>query len=184
MFSWKNIKTTIRQKVVNGENNTEKALGIAEVIGKTIVSGGSAIVKATPHVMSHLMTDVINNTNDDEKRAKAQDLKNQMNEKIEKNKSSASSQDRELSELQKYEEKLQKVQAEIKAYEEAEKKLDARMEDIFLKLDQASEEEKLILNADKDKLFNVLKTGHSKHMKLIEKENQLNRIIDDYRDGN
>ena len=45
MFSWKNIKTTI-QKIVNGENNTEKALGVAEVIGKTIASGGSAIAKS------------------------------------------------------------------------------------------------------------------------------------------
>lgn len=204
MFSWKNIKTTIRQKVVNGENNTEKALGVAEVIGKTIASSASAVVKVTPHVISHLMTDVINNTDDDAKRSKAQDIKDKMEERIEKNNNSSSLQDekesepqkekknhnsyglqdKELSELQKYEEKLKDIHIKIEKYEKAEKRADARMNEIFLKLETASEEEKLALNTEKEKLFNALKEGHTNHLKLIAKESQLSRIIDDYKYDN
>ena len=184
MFSWKNIKTTIRQKIVNGENNTEKALGVAEVIGKTIASGGSAIAKATPHVISHLMNDVIKNSNDDDKKEKAQNIQNQMKNKINENENAPSSQDRELSELKKYEEQLKKIQLEIKHSEAAEKLADAKMNEIFLKLEKASEAEKIALNAEKDALFNAIKKGHSRYMKLIAKEKQISCIIDDYKDNN
>ncbi len=184
MFSWKNIKTTIRQKIVNGENNTGKALGVAEVIGKTIASGGSAIAKATPHVISHLMNDVIKNSNDDDKKEKAQNIQNQMKNKINENENSPSSQDRELSELKKYEEQLKKIQLEIKHYEAAEKRADAKMNEIFLKLGKASGAEKITLNAEKDELFSSIKKGHSKYLKLIAKENQISCIIDDYKDNN
>ena len=52
MFSWKNIKTTIRQKIVNGENNTGKALGVAEVIGKQLLLEGLLLLKQH-HMLFH-----------------------------------------------------------------------------------------------------------------------------------
>ena len=66
---------------------------------KTIASGGSAIAKATPHVISHLMNDVIKKTLTTTIKRKAQNIQNQMKNKINENENSPSSQDRELSEL-------------------------------------------------------------------------------------
>ena len=58
------------------------------------------------------------------------------------------------------------------------------MNEIFLKLEKASEAEKIALNAEKDALFNAIKKGHSRYMKLIAKEKQISCIIDDYKDNN
>ena len=52
------------------------------------------------------MNDVIKNSNDDDKKEKAQNIQNQMKNKINENENAPSSQDRELSELKKYEEQL------------------------------------------------------------------------------
>ena len=45
------------------------------------------------------MNDVIKNSNDDDKKEKAQNIQNQMKNKINENENAPSSQDRELSEL-------------------------------------------------------------------------------------
>ena len=89
-----------------------------------------------------------------------------------------------MSELKKYEEQLKKIQLEIKHSEAAEKLADAKMNEIFLKLETASGAEKITLNAEKDELFSSIKKGHSKYLKLIAKENQVSCIIDDYKDNN
>lgn len=184
MFSWKNIKTTIRQKVVNSENNTEKVLGVAEAVGKTIVLGASTVAKVTPHIISDLMDTVIQNSDDDNKKAQAQDIKNQMKDRIKENNKTSISQDNELSALQKYVKKLESIQEQIKNYEKTEKINDRKMAEIFLKLETASEDEKITLNTYKEKLFDTIKKEHTQYMKLIAKENQLNRLIDDYKDNN
>ena len=62
-----------------------------------------------------------------------------------------------MSELKKYEEQLKKIQLEIKHSEAAEKLADAKMNEIFLKLETASGAEKITLNAEKMNYLVLLK---------------------------
>lgn len=45
MFSWKNIKETWTDKVTYGLDGKEKALGVLEVLGKSVVSVGTGAGK-------------------------------------------------------------------------------------------------------------------------------------------
>lgn len=114
MFSWKNIKITARQKVMNGESTTEKALGIAEVISKSIVSGATSVVKAAPAVASAMLDTAINNSKDEAQRDKAQKLKDDFDQKVESQKNDPSSKDKEVIELEKYEKELLEIRAKLK----------------------------------------------------------------------
>lgn len=48
MFSWKNIKDTYAEKVKNSESTADKTLGVLEVVGKSLVSGATVVVKELP----------------------------------------------------------------------------------------------------------------------------------------
>lgn len=45
MFSWGNIKDTYKEKVKKNDSVGDKTLGVLEVIGKSIVSGATVVVK-------------------------------------------------------------------------------------------------------------------------------------------
>lgn len=45
MFSWENIKDTYKEKVKKTDSVGDKTLGVLEVIGKSIVSGATVVVK-------------------------------------------------------------------------------------------------------------------------------------------
>ena len=55
MFSWKNIKDTYTDKVKNSYSTGDKALGILEVVGKSIVSGATAVVKEIPTLVNNMV---------------------------------------------------------------------------------------------------------------------------------
>ncbi|MDV8158059.1 hypothetical protein [Acinetobacter bereziniae] len=115
MFSWKNIKTTVRQKVINGEDNSQRVLGIAEALGKTLVSGATSVVKAAPMIASAAMDNVIKNSKDDDQindaKEKKEHLYQQVKERKEKESNTPSKQDIEL---QNYKEKLKQVKNNLK----------------------------------------------------------------------
>lgn len=115
MFSWKNIKTTVRQKVINGEDNSQRVLGIAEAIGKTIVSGATSVVKAAPMIASAAMDNVIKNSKDDDQindaKEKKEHFDQQMRDRKERESNTPSKEDIEL---QKYKEELKQVRNKLK----------------------------------------------------------------------
>lgn len=53
MFSFKNIKATFNEKVKNSENKTEMAVGVAEVAGKGLLAGATALVYHAPDFMMY-----------------------------------------------------------------------------------------------------------------------------------
>jgi archaellum component FlaD/FlaE len=115
MFSWKNIKTTVRQKVINGEDNSQRVLGIAEALGKTIVSGATSVVKAAPMIASAAMDNVIKNSKDDDQindaKEKKEHFDQQMRDRKERESNTPSKEDIEL---QKYKEELKQVRNKLK----------------------------------------------------------------------
>ena len=55
MFSWKNIKDTYTEKVKNSHSAGDKTLGILEVVGKSLVSGTTAVVKEIPTLVNTMV---------------------------------------------------------------------------------------------------------------------------------
>lgn len=56
MFSWKNIKDTFNDKVINGADAKEKTLGTLEVLGKSVVSGAVGLGKFTANNLMDELT--------------------------------------------------------------------------------------------------------------------------------
>lgn len=54
MFSWKNIKDTYTEKVKNSDSTGDKTLGILEVVGKSIVSSVTVVVKELPAIANSM----------------------------------------------------------------------------------------------------------------------------------
>ena len=78
MFSWKNIKDTFNDKVTNSESTKDKTLGLAEVIGKTVVAGATKLVQEAPSLLLNLAE-----ANNDQIKKNAKEIINDPNETIE-----------------------------------------------------------------------------------------------------
>ena len=78
MFSWKNIKDTFNDKVKNSESTKDKTLGLAEVIGKTVVAGATKLAQEAPSLLLNL-----SEANNDQIKKNAKEVINDPNETIE-----------------------------------------------------------------------------------------------------
>lgn len=78
MFSWKNIKDTFNDKVKNSESTKDKTLGLAEVIGKTVVAGATKLAQEAPSLLLNLAE-----ANNDQIKKNAKEVINDPNETIE-----------------------------------------------------------------------------------------------------
>lgn len=63
MFSIKNIKATFNEKIKNSDSKTEMAVGVAEVAGKSLVAGATALVYHSPDIAIQVLEDKIKQTN-------------------------------------------------------------------------------------------------------------------------
>lgn len=63
MYSFKNIKATFHEKVKNANTKADMALGIGEVVGKSLVSATTAIIRETPNLMINSIEDTMRKGN-------------------------------------------------------------------------------------------------------------------------
>ena len=90
MFSWQNIKDTYEEKVKYG-SGLDKVLGIAEVVGKSVVAGTTAVAKEIPDAIINQSEQNIRKANralkndslDDDSRDRLEHHKVKMQEGIE-----------------------------------------------------------------------------------------------------
>lgn len=63
MYSFKNIKATFHEKVKNANTKADMALGIGEVVGKSLVSTTTAIIREAPNLMISSIEDTMRKGN-------------------------------------------------------------------------------------------------------------------------
>lgn len=154
MFSWKNIKDTYAEKVKNSESTADKTLGVLEVVGKSLASGVTVVVKEIPSIIVSIAEDAIDetkqkanialnkSTTSDEVREKAQDFldeygnkKQQISESKEKLKGFVYFDQENIREREKkrFTQKVAQLQKDIVA-------IDGHVEKLRLQKDQKSSE--------------------------------------------
>jgi chromosome segregation ATPase len=158
MFSWKNIKDTFNEKVKNSDSAGDKALGILEVVGKSLVSGTTAVVKEIPNLVTQAVDEksketkkrseqILNDPNSsDESKEKARDyldnkhddIRQKVKEQKEKNEQSSLRNldfiNIEQREKSSYERKITNAERCINKYIEQSQKLEQKKENLELKL--------------------------------------------------
>ncbi|MHA3093331.1 magnesium transporter CorA family protein [Acinetobacter brisouii] len=188
MFSWKNIKNTYNEKVKNSTSSGEKALGILEVVGKSLVSGATVVVKEAPSILTEIAStsgtiakknaqNTLKNsesTLEDKQKARAyldkhdsiQNRLDQNRQKIKNSKLNSFDQDKiEKREIENYSLKISDSRKLIKNLQE--KISNLVLERDSFELRSTTEEESVLIQNKIDKINNLIDT-----YKNIIKQNQ------------
>lgn len=195
MFSWKNIKDTYTDKVKNSYSTGDKALGILEVVGKSIVSGTTAVVKEIPTLVNNMVDESSNQAkknadrilkdsdSSSESKEKAQaylekhdSIKERVKEhkdKIEQSSTHYFDQNNiEKREKDDCEKRISNAEKYVDKYNEQIKKLEEKKQILEQKLTELDSTETLKCKEDIDKISNALVDYTykvNKHRKDIEK---------------
>lgn len=180
MFSWKNIKDTYNDKVKNSNSAGDKTLGILEVVGKSIVSGATAVAKEIPTIVNNMADTasdrskqnadrVLRDSNSSqENREKAQaylekhsEIKEKIQEGKQKLKDSSTGyfdQDSIRSrEIDNYKLKLKQLEKDLKKYQERMKHLVESQRELAIQLSKTLDDEQKIKEQNRfDQLNEVL----------------------------
>ena len=179
MFSWKNIKDTYNEKVKNSDSTGDKALGILEVFGKSIVSGTTAVVKEIPSLVNQIVDEksnetkgraekILNDSNSSsEKKEKAREYlenHNDIKQKLKENKQKieqSSLQHLDANNIEKWEKsnsekKISNAERCINKYTEQIKKLEQKKQTLEQRLTNLDATEVIKCQEDIDKVSNAL----------------------------
>lgn len=190
MFSWKNIKTTVRQKVINGETNSEKALGVLETLGKSTVSVGTSIVKAVPLMVGEYyksQADVMSKNSNENIRNKGADLREKAEKLSNDSKDNFSYYDSDKvsercrNELNGYKKKLEQITINLQSNDAQSISLEKKIAKLELELqEERDESKKIIIKKQMNESYEMYQKLILAMNKLFQKQRQLERIIDDY----
>lgn len=175
MFSWKNIKDTFNDKVKNSESTKDKTLGLAEVIGKTVVAGATKLAQEAPSLLLNLAesnNDQIkknakiiindpNETNENKQKAKSylnniENMQSNINEKkqdLNSYRKSFSYADRETKK-QKEEKNNESIENKISSLEAVKKTITERMKNLRRDKFELNQSINIIENVNEKNLIN------------------------------